>query len=521
MKKNYSRVSSIFLLGLFIVFIMSSWSMASTAARPMVFAVRTEAVSLDPHVSDHSYSRRSQRSVYETLFYYEAKEDGSVEIQPLLAASYERCENAREYTFFLREGISFHDGTPFNAEAVKWNFDRIFALGSRSAASLPPFESIEVLDEYTVKITLQYDNPDFLEYISSWGRIISPAAAGPGNDWGENLLHDTMVGTGPFIFDEWRRGEFISVKRNPDYWRGWGENYLEGIVFLLASETTTRKNMMITGEADITDGLGAIDVMELERVPGVVVERHPFHQVWNLMLRNRGPLEHKEVRQAIAYAIDYDSIINIVFLGEARQAQGPVDEQHWSFDETVRKYETNLDKARELLAEAGYSQGFEMIGAFLSYHPVYVNMAEILQDNLRRIGITMRIEEYAEVAPWLAAIRNVETPPDLTLWHITREIDSPDKNLGLVYKTGATMNYAGYSNPQFDALMEEIQSTPRRSDRIPLYQEAQQIIAEEVPWIALASPNDYVVRRDYLQGVIWHQYMEQHAPDYYRLYLNH
>ena len=496
-------------------------------SRPFVFAVRQEPVTMDPHVNDFSYSQYAQRAVYEALVEYTVSPDGKVGLGPRLAESWEVSDDARVYTFKLRQGVKFSDGTPFNAEAVKWNLDRLTGLKLAPSARIPPLESVEVLDEYTVRITLKAPFAPFLASMTL-PLMISPTAAKEHEeegDLGQKWLTDHAVGTGPYLLDSWVRGQELTFVRNPDYWRGWEGNHLEKIVLRVVKEPTTQRLMLETGDADLADNISFDDLDALSQAPGVVVEPGISPEMLNICLKNDGPLADKRVRQAFAYAFDYDAFIQGVLNGRARQPLGPIPFGSWALKEDLQPYKRDLEKAKALMAEAGYPDGgfkvtIQIISAYGWYQP---REAQILQQNLAELGVEAVIDDKADAATFLAAIRDREKGPEIYFWRSVAAIDDPDYELRRMYHSDFVgnkgVNGAWYQNPEADALLDKALTIPSREERKRLYDQYQEILREDVPCIWAAQMDYYITRRAALQGYVWNPF-SLGVPDYYRLWLS-
>jgi len=495
--------------------------------RPFVYAVNNEVVTMDPHVNDFYYSNNAQWGPYERLTEIVVQPDGSMKTEPLLAESWKASPDAKTFTFNIRKGVKFTDGTPLNAEAVKWNFERIIAINHGPAGRLPKIEKMQVLDEYTLEITLANPYAPFIEQLTKGPCIISPTAARKNEvagDWGQKWLHENAVGTGPYLLDKWVKGEYVRLVKNPDYWRGWDGKHLEAIVLRLVLEPPVRRIMVETGEADLIVEPAVDDIEALKRAANVDVEIHPWHRMWMIPLRQRGPLADKKVRQALSHAFDYEGALQAVFRGYAIQPKGPIQNTSWAHKPDVKQYKRDLEKAKSLLAEAGYAGGgFNLTIGILAGNAVHQTVSEILQANLRDIGITLKIQEYADVAVWLGDLRtDLEKGPDIYIWHHTASINDPEDNFRRQYHSsfiprGNNMMY--FNIPRADQIIDRAVATTDVQERTRLYHELQDLLVEEAVCIWFAQPSDFVVKSKALKGYKWHPFLANNAPDYWRLWL--
>lgn len=498
----------------------------AAAARPFVYAVRTEAVTLDPHVNDLSYSQYAQRPVYESLLEYTVGADGNVNLGPLLASKWDVSSDAKTYTFTLQQNVKFQDGTPFDADAVKWNIDRLTTLKLPPSGRIPPLESVEVVDPSTIRFTLK--NP-FAPFLASMAMplIVSPTAArshDQGGDGGKAWLDGNAVGTGPYKLDQWLRGQQVSFSRNPDYWRGWSGNHVDKIVLRTVKEAVTQRQLLETGDADLADGINFDDLDALGNAPGVVVQQGTSPEILNIGLHTqRPPFDNVKVRQAVAYAFDYDSFVKGVLNGRAVVPNGPIPQGTWAADQAPA-YARDLAKAKQLISEAGLAPGakvrIQTISAYGWYQP---GQAQLLQQNLKELGIDATIDNKADAATFLAAIQDKEKGPEIFFWRAAQSIDDPDYELRRLYDsayTGAAgVNGMWYQSKQFDDLLDQALAIPDRAQRKPLYDQISQLLRTDQPAIWPAQLNFYVTRRDSVQGFVWNPFSNS-VPPYYYLWLS-
>src|SRR6056297_287692 len=321
---------------------------AQTPPGVLVVGQIAEPKSLDPHAVTAVNDFRILMNVYDGLVRYR---DGTLEVEPALAESWEISEDGTEYTFALREGITFHDGTPLDAEAVKFNFDRMlneehpyhdtgpFPLSFFFSA----IEETEVVDPLTVRFTLNAPYAPFLSNLAyPTGLIVSPEAVkAHGKDVGRN-----PVGTGPFTFAEWRSNEAVVVERNDDYWGDAAGT--EAVVFRPITDANTRVAEMLAGGIDLMVEVPPTSLGQFSGDGFSVAEQAGPH-VWFLILNAKeGPFADKRVRQAANYAINKEAIVNDVLEGTAAVAAGPTPPAFaWAYNESLEPYPYDPDKARE------------------------------------------------------------------------------------------------------------------------------------------------------------------------------
>jgi peptide/nickel transport system substrate-binding protein len=497
-------------------------------SKPFVFAVRQGPVTMDPHVDDLSYSQYAQNPVYEPLIDYMPTEGGDeVDLGPRLAEAWEVSDDATTYTFTLREGIEFTDGTPFNADAVKWNLQRLTELSLPPSARIPPLKSVEVLDEYTVQITLEAPYAPFLATMTL-PKMISPTAAmehEEEGDYGRAWLDENAVGTGPYMLETWVRGQELTFVKNPDYWRGWEGNHVDKIVLTLAKEPTTQRLLLETGDAHLADNITFDDLDALSQVPGVVVEPGTSPEMLNICIKDAGITEDKLVRQAFSQVFDYEAFIEGVLNGRARQPLGPIPFGVWALDRDLEPYTRDVERAKELMTEAGYPDGgfdvtIQTIAAYGWYQP---REAQILQQNLAEIGVEATIDDKADAATFLASIRDKERAPEIYFWRSVAAVDDPDYELRRLYHSefvgNRGVNGMWFQDERVDELLDEALRLPTREERKPLYDELQAVLKDEAICIWAAQMNYYITRRDSLNGYVWNPF-GLGVPDYYSIWIS-
>ena len=481
-------------------------SVAQTPPNVLIVGQIAEPKALDPAAVTAVNDFRILMNVYDGLVRYR---DGTLEVEPALAESWEISEDGTEYTFNLREGVTFHDGSPFNAEAVKFNFDRMLNE-DHPYHDTGPFplafffsavENVEVVDDLTVKFTLNAPYAPFLSNLAyPTGLMVSPAAVEEhGAEFGRN-----PSGTGPFKFVEWRSNEAVVVEANPDYWDGATE--LEAVVFRPISDANTRTAEMLAGGIDMMVEVPPVALSEFEGDGFNLVEQAGPH-VWFLILNAKeGPFADKRVRQAANYAIDKEALVNDVLEGTAEVAAGPTPPAFaWAYNEDLEPYPYDPDKARELLAEAG-AEGAELTfyvteGGSGMLDPVAMGTA--IQADLEAVGFDVKIETYewntflGEVNPGLegkadmAEMAWMTNDPD-TLPYLALRTDAwPDKG-------GFNSGY--YSNPKVDELLEQARVATDQEERARLYKEMQEIVHEDAPWVFVANWKQNAVTNDRVEN---------------------
>ncbi len=466
---------------------------AQTPPNVLVVGQIAEPQALDPHAVTAVNDFRILMNVYDGLVRYAP---GTLEVEPALATSWEVSDDGTVYTFHLREGVNFHDGTPFNAEAVVFNFERMLN-DDHPYHDTGPFplsfffsavDSVEALDDMTVQFTLNAPYAPFLSNLAyPTGLIVSPAAVMQyGQDFGRH-----PVGTGAFQFEEWRANEAVVVTQNEDYWDG--APSLEAVVFRPITDANTRTAEMLAGGIDMMVEVPPVALSEFEGDGFNIVEQAGPH-VWFLILNAmEGPFADVRVRQAANYAINKEAIVNDVLEGTAEVAAGPTPPAFaWAYNSDLDPYPYDPDRARELLAEAGVENPsitfYVTEGGSGMLDPI--TMGTAIQANLEAVGFDVTIETY-EWNTFLGRVNpGLEGEADMA--EMAWMTNDPDTLPYLALRTDAWPDQGGfnsgyYSNPEVDALLEEARTSTDQDRRAELYRQMQQIVHDDAPWVFVAN----------------------------------
>jgi len=433
--------------------------------------------------------------------------DEGGKIVPLLAESYEVSPDAKVYTVKLRKGIYFHDGTPFNATAVKFTFERLLDPKVKVPArgNFLVIDKVEVVDEYTVRFELKYPFAPFLTVLSTTQScIISPKAAKELGDKISVTPYD--IGTGPFKFKEWVKGDRVVLIKNERYWNG--TPYFDEVVFKVVPDHQTREAMLLAGDLDIIIQPPATDVEMLKRRGDLKVVELPSTRVMGIWINTqKGPLKDVRVRQALNYAVDKEAIIKNVLFGLGVARESPIPSFTLGFKK-LGPYPYDPEKARKLLAEAGYPNGFEVTLITPSGRYLFdKQIAEAVAQYLRDVGIKVTLKTYdwpTYVTMLFKPLNESELELFLVGFAATGGAD-PHFYLYLRYHTSQFppngFNPSFYSNPEVDKLLEDGMKIPDPEKRREIYEKANEIIWNEAPEIFLHIQYFVVVMKSNLEGV--------------------
>lgn len=440
----------------------------------------SDATKLDPHfITDIPSANVIYQKVYQGL----VVPDKDFKIQPLLAKEW-TVVNDTTWEFKLRDDVTFHDGTPFNAEAVKATFDRLLDpnTGSPQREKFAMITEVKVVDDYTVQLLLAYPYAPLLSILASQeGSILSPKALAenPGK------LAEHPIGTGPFVFEAWKSGQEISLKKNENYW-GKKPN-IDRVVFKVVPEDATRLAMIETGEAHINDQvpvteierIEASETMGLYRTEGLAVEYVGFNT-------KKKPLDDVKVRKAISHAIEREAIIKGVYNNVGTLANVAMSPKVYGHSQDIKPYDYDLNEAKKLLKEAGYENGLELT-LLTSDRKERINMAEVIQSQLKGIGVNVKIQ-VMEYGAYIEMANNGEHDLFIGGWgNATGDGDYNQYNLFHSASQGPAGNHFYYSNPEVDQKIEAARKETDEAKRLKLYEEVMQMEIDEAVYIPIRN----------------------------------
>lgn len=480
----------------------------------IIIGQSSEVANLNPMIQP----RTPDSNVQCLIFDYLVIPDENLNYVGDLAESWDISDDGTVYTFHLQEGVKWHDGEDFNADDVVFtltalaspeytggNEGRVMSIVGASeyqAGTADSVEGIKKIDDYTVEITLASPNAAFLSnmYVAMLPEHIlgeeSPA------DWGNDDFNRAPIGTGKYKFVEWEAGQYISLERNDEYFGTMPS--IENVVVQFGADTTLVA-ALLNGEIDVLYNLPATEIENVEAVDGVGVYNYEMMSVYYIGLNQLDPdLSDLRVRQALAYALDKQTIVDTVYGETATVANDIFPDNHWSHNPDVTVYEYNPEKAMALLEEAGYtmndSTGFyEKDGETL--HLTYDmststdgrQVAALIQQYWKAIGVEMEVIEqdfatlaYSKLLPNNATEETTAESFQCYTLGFGVEADPEEYNAYLSTSTGAgSWNFIHYSNPQVDELFQQQLLETDPDARADCFHQIAQIISDDVPWIPL------------------------------------
>ncbi|MDB4895526.1 MAG: extracellular solute-binding protein family 5 [Firmicutes bacterium] len=454
-------------------------------------ALNADPPKLDPHQS----TALVDRQVFASLFDKLVEIDKDLNFVPMLAEKWQISPDGKTYTFNLRTGVKFHDGTDFNAEAVVYNFERMRdpKLNSPRLAEIKDVDKVTALDPATVKIELKNPFSGFLATLSDRaGMMVSPTAAKAA---GVDFLNNP-VGTGPFKFKERIKGDSITLVKNESYWQQ-GLPKAAGVVYKTVTDENVKLVNLQSGQFDVIDTVPGKQVPSLKSDNRVKLAIGPglgFQGLW--LNVNRAPLDKKEVRQAINAAVDREALVKVVF-GEIAVPGASPFPPGTPANAGAATPKRDVAKAKQLLADAGVT-GKVTVSLKVSPSPVSQQIAQMVQQMLGDAGITVTIEqqEFGQILDKLA-----KKDFDMAQVGWSGRVD-PDGNIYAFNYTGAGNNYAGYSNKPVDQLLDNARLESDMSKRKAIYGDIMKITDADLPYIYLWHPQEVKGLGPTVQGFV-------------------
>lgn len=505
----------------------------SAEPRPLTLATNRAPSDFDPHSAYDAGSGLAMRGPFEGLI--SLKPGFADEYLPVLAESWTVNDDQSVWEFRIRPDVTFHDGTPLDAEAARASFERLLSLRLAPSTVLGRFiadpSQVVVVDPMTLRFDLGRPQPLFIVALASaYGTAIVNVQAAlqheVDGDWGTGWAQGATdgLGTGPFRIVRFDPESGVEMERYEDYWQGWEGAHVDGVDIRIVVESETRRLLLERGEADIATTLPLATVRELEQNPALRVDHRADLNVRYLAMTVAGPLQTAEARQALCWAFPYDEVIAGVLEGFAKRAVGPVAELCRGFDPHTFVYETDLERARELLTRAGLGEGTELTVAFPPGNTESIAVAELFQANLAEIGVELAIQkiDFATYVGMFTGDMPAEDRPNLlgSFW-------SPDYNDAWnhlwpqvscdAWQSG---NGGHYCNTRVEELLAVARDAADDETYMTALAEIQQIVTLDDPAaIYFAQPETLTVMRREIQGYV-PDTVNSGIFDYYRLFRN-
>lgn len=474
----------------------------------LVFGRGGDSSTLDPSHATDGESFYGTTQVYDNLVQFKY---GSTELEPGLAKSWDISEDGLEYTFHLREGVFFEPTKFYKNKSELTADDVVFSIKRQYDKTNPynkiggafeywsamdmdnTIKDVVKVDKYTVKFILKKQEAPFLANMAmDFASILS-------KDYADFLLKEKKpeqidrmpVGTGPFVFVKWIKDDKIIFKANENHWAG--KPFVKQLILKVIPNSSVRAAELKTGQIHIMDFPNPEEVANLEKDPNInLVKQEGMNVGYLAFNQERKIFQDKRVRQAINHAINKQGIVDAVYAGFGKVATNPIPPNIWSYNKNIKDYEYDVKKAKELLKEAGYENGFEMTLYAMPVPRPYIpngrKVAEAMQADLAKVGIKAKIVSY----DWVTYLEKTKMGEhDACLMGWTGDNGDPDNFLyTLLSKASATkpaQNFAFWKNDKFDELISKAKVNSDIKERTRLYEEAQVVFHEEAPWVTIAN----------------------------------
>jgi len=447
----------------------------------LVVGLNSDVVTLDPLKSSALVDRQAMLNMYDTLVGLNAQG----QIVPDLATAWTNS-TPTQLVFTLRTGVTFWDGTPFNADAVVFNINRILNTPSSPRNSeLSTVQSVTATDATHVQFNLKKPFSPLLATLTDRsGMILSPAAV---QKAGANLGNAPVgAGSGPFMFSEWVKGDHLLLKRNPHYWmkdsQGVALPYLQSIKYRPITNESVEFSNLQTSAINVSDTVAPTDVPTAKSSPNLVYNQAPGLSFFGVMLNTKAaPFTNVHVRQAVEWGVNRQEILNSVLKGIGVIAQGPIAPTSFAFDSSFAPYSYSVANAKAALAQGGVPNGITFTLLIASGSPLNAQEAQFIQAELQPAGITVNIKQET-----FATLLN-DTDPHIHNFQAAllgwSGRPDPDGNIYAWFHTGGGFNSMQYSNPQVDSLLEAARVTADQGQRAMDYQQAQQLILQDASYV--------------------------------------
>jgi peptide/nickel transport system substrate-binding protein len=483
---------------------------APKVEKVLVHARPSDSGTMDPAEMTSGESWKPVGQVFDVLVRY----DQEMNIIPHLAKSWEVSDDGLEWTFQLRDDVKFHDGTPLNADAVVFTFERVYneehpahEIGTWDNWGWYMYmvQKVEAIDEYTVKFTLEYPYAPFLDTMANAATsIVSPTAYMEKRE----KFRIEPVGSGPFKFVSWDKDSQVVLEKNPDYFLG--EPKLDKLIYRAMPENTARLSALKTGEVHVLSSVPPEMAQLIEKEEKLHLTVQPGLNMaylhWNLRPELAGyqePFSDVRVREALIRAIDREALVERFFLGYGEVATNPIASVIWGRDESLQLPAYDPEKAKELLAEAGYPDGFKTElwpwPPSRAYNPQPIKVAEAIQAYWKEVGIDAELKVVEEGIYW-----DTVTVGDASImmsgW--MGDFADPDNFLAPIWDDSITGFDYGWTHEEFANLLRAAQQESDREKRTELYYQAQKIFFEELPGLPLFHGSYMGAYHDSVQNLV-------------------
>ena len=513
---------------------------AAEETHTMVIAAPATPQSLDHEFDVSLGTIDSVGGLYDNLLEYEKvpdknapealREDISVHtdrpynlaLKGKLAEKWEVSPDGMVGRFTLRQGVKSNWGNELTAEDVKWTWDRKLHL-----SGLGPFqtgvlgitkeEQIQVDSKYVISFHVPKPTPLLLKQMVNLSNPVYDATkckqvASSDDPWAHKFLENNTAGFGPYVVSQLTRGQQAVFKARTDYYRG--KPYMDTVIFKEVPTSATRLSLLQGGSVDIAQFLQPLEYITLTKAPGVKVDAVPASfAIWIELNAKIKPFDNVKVRQALNYALPRDEILKTVYQSLADKQTGCIPKIYPDFTDKFWNYDTDLDKAKALLSEAGMAQGFNSVLSYNAGDPVQEPIAILYQTSLRKIGVEITLNKVP-AATFYDFVTKREQP--MIFYLDSPWVPDPGYSTQLYFNSKSYVDYSNYVNPEVDQLIKSGLETLDPNTRLETYTKVQQIVMSEAPWGFIAWPRYVLARRANLKGFTYYTSNNLRFQDFHR-----
>jgi peptide/nickel transport system substrate-binding protein len=486
----------------------------------LVYATRVEPRCIDPANQVDQQTLKVVRNAYEPLV---EEIQGTLRLGPAIATRWTLSPDAKTYTFELRAGVKFADGSPLTPQAVKFSYDRIKAGSLAVGSILNDLERVEVAGPSTVRIHLSQPDVYFLFKVAKVGIVNDKVAMqrADGSDMGQRWLCRNTAGSGPYQVAEWQPAQFIMLRRNPNYWKGWDGKHIDAIRFAFVPENITQLQLLERLEIDMNTTAFVNDIERLRQNRGLKVILAPAIETDIFTMNTaRGPLADVRVRQAVSLAFDYNAQAVNVWRRLGVLPRGFMPQGLECFNKAIPAQRQDLGRARELLQQAN-ATNIRLVLAFTAGREDMKQAAAILQDGLRQLGPQLEVREI----PWPTLFemhKRADSAPNFGTLIMGAFTGDPASYLELNFHSRnieRPYNWSFWKHAEFDKLVDDAKQTLDKPKRCELLGRAQKILVDEAPALYAASPPKVETIRTRVKGYLPHPIDYYWSTRFYQMWL--
>jgi len=483
---------------------------AQTAKDVLVIGKAADPQTIDPAVTMDNNDWTISYHAYQRLVRYKTVNGkGSAEVEPELAESWTTSKDGLTWDFKLKAGNKFDDGTPVQASAVKYTFDRLFAIKQGPSEAFPDKTVTTVTGPMSIRFQFPVPFAPFLSTLAHDGAgVVNPAieSKAKDGDLAKGWLAGHTAGSGPYRLASWEKGQAITLEPNPHYAEG--KLALSKVRIKIIGDASARRLQLENGDLDIAEDLPTDQLLAMKSKPGIKVEEFPSLSTTILYMNNKkAPLNSPEVRRAISWAVDYSGIIDGILSGRAKQLRGPLPVGMWGGDPSLFQYTLDVTKAKAELAKAPVKPT-KLTFLYSDRDPRWEPIGLTVQANLAALGIDVKMEKLAN-----ATFRDRLGKGDFEMAVGNWSPDFADPYMFMNFwfdsqKQGMAGNRSFYANDKVDELLRKAASEIVQTERAKLYQQAQTIVASDAPYVYLYQKNTLIALRDTVQGYVFNPMLE-------------